>query len=462
MRRAIPQGFAVVPLAGFLLCGSITLAQTSEKEVIGGIQFNFSTPGARSLSLGGAFIGLADDATTAFSNPAGLTKLLEMEISLEGRHTSFVHEFNERGHVFEAPTGLGIDTVSGFQIARSSSQVDGASFLSFVYPFDRWAIAGYRHELANFETEIRTQGVFFLRSDNNMTTRLFPAIGYLDLDVVAHGVSGAFKISDRFSVGLGVAFYDFEMESLTRRFGVPIPNPVFPGTFGPADYSASNLVLLDEQFGKDEDAAINLGFLWAIGRLWNLGGVYRQGPDFGFTTVSSNTTGQSLAFSRRFAVPDVLGFGLAFSPNDSIRVSVDYDRVEYSRLETSTPSIQQPGCESALSVDEADELHVGIEYTSRHPVAVRLGGWYDPDHKVAFRGSVSSFCDQIGSILFPRGDDSFHYTAGLGVFAGRSRRRERALLHGRFRSVDQDRAARRGRRGTAREPCQRRSEPNGG
>ena len=49
-----------------------TTAQTSD-EINGGIQFDFSLPGARSLGMGGAFVALADDATAGYSNPAGLT-----------------------------------------------------------------------------------------------------------------------------------------------------------------------------------------------------------------------------------------------------------------------------------------------------------------------------------------------------------------------------------------------------
>ena len=52
-------------------------------------EFSFSNPGARSMGLGGAFAALADDATAAFANPAGLVQLLESEVSLEGRWWSY-------------------------------------------------------------------------------------------------------------------------------------------------------------------------------------------------------------------------------------------------------------------------------------------------------------------------------------------------------------------------------------
>ncbi len=52
------------------------------------LEISFSNPGARSLGFGGAFVALADDATAAFANPAGLVQLLEPEVSIEGRSWS--------------------------------------------------------------------------------------------------------------------------------------------------------------------------------------------------------------------------------------------------------------------------------------------------------------------------------------------------------------------------------------
>ena len=50
-------------------------AQNTDIESLAGLTFNFRNPGARSLGMGGAFLGLADDATAAETNPAGLTIL---------------------------------------------------------------------------------------------------------------------------------------------------------------------------------------------------------------------------------------------------------------------------------------------------------------------------------------------------------------------------------------------------
>ena len=50
------------------------------------LQFDFLNPGARSLAMGGTFLAAADDATAAFTNPAGLGFLKRLEVSAEGRY----------------------------------------------------------------------------------------------------------------------------------------------------------------------------------------------------------------------------------------------------------------------------------------------------------------------------------------------------------------------------------------
>src|SRR5947199_585319 len=62
------------------------LAQNTDIESLSGLQFNFGNPGARSLGMGGAFLGLADDASAAEANPAGLTILRKPEVTIEARN----------------------------------------------------------------------------------------------------------------------------------------------------------------------------------------------------------------------------------------------------------------------------------------------------------------------------------------------------------------------------------------
>ena len=76
------------------------------------IQFDFLNPSARSLALGSAFVGLADDATAALVNPAGLIQLTRKEISIEGRFRHLEQPFLVGGRLSGAAdrTGAGHGT----------------------------------------------------------------------------------------------------------------------------------------------------------------------------------------------------------------------------------------------------------------------------------------------------------------------------------------------------------------
>src|SRR5215475_9229006 len=87
----VRNGAVRLLLAGLLACMSVPAAAQSDNPALAGIQFDFSLPGARSLALGGAFVGVADDATAAWSNPAGLLVLTRPEVSIEGRHWGFTN-----------------------------------------------------------------------------------------------------------------------------------------------------------------------------------------------------------------------------------------------------------------------------------------------------------------------------------------------------------------------------------
>src|SRR4029077_5217886 len=99
-----PIQFRRITMRRFLfvaaICTLIALplaAQNTDIESLSGVQFNFGNPGARSLGMGGAFLGLADDASAAEANPAGLTILRKPEISVEGRNYQEQQVFSTSG-----------------------------------------------------------------------------------------------------------------------------------------------------------------------------------------------------------------------------------------------------------------------------------------------------------------------------------------------------------------------------
>lgn len=410
-------------LFGFgLLFAAAALGQTN-LETNAGIQFNFSPPGAANLALGGAFLGLANDATTAYTNPAGLTQLFERELHFEGRAFEFTHVF----------TDFNMDDPTEPFDNEADDRTEGLSFFSYVHPFKHWTIAAYRHELVSFEADFATRGAFVFGTPTRLGSplglpgeldgRLASLNNTMDLRVVNHGISLARRFGG-VSLGLGLSHYDFSLDSSAQRFFTD-PNPEPEGTT-PLEGRLANV---QTQTGDDDDQGVSVGILWESPKgAWNLGGVFRQGPSFTFEArtvfVAAADLFDDVEQQARFNVPDVYGVGVAFKPNDAVRVTFDYNRVEYSDLTRGFVDIFGLGRlfdEVTLSpeidrfvIDNADEIHAGFEYffIRKIPVVVRAGAWYDPDHTLRFEGDNPSFRE----IFAPRhGSDELHLTLGFGV-----------------------------------------------
>ncbi len=401
----------------WLLASSPLLAQISLTT----LELSFSNPGARSLGLGGAFVALADDATAAFANPAGLVQLTRTEISAEGKLWNYQTPYTSGGRLGGLPTGIGLDDNTSLLLrsSESSAALSGLSYLSFVYPKGDWSIAVYRHQLAKFETSLETQGFFGTVSGEDFR---YPDIrGHNKIHIVTYGVSGAYRVTENFSVGVGLSYFVGDARIQTD-FYEPIPSTLPEGFFGlniydPGARSSTELDVID-----DTALGLSLGALWRINEQWSLGGFYRGAPTFELTvealsgpanedlpvdTIERRQTGFMLDF------PGVVGAGFAYrSPGGTTTISFEWDRVFYSSF---TESIEAGADEEQdVLIDDADELRLGLEYVflkTRPVIALRGGIWLDPDHR------IRSFSpdDPLARAFFRAGDDELHGSLGLGV-----------------------------------------------
>jgi long-subunit fatty acid transport protein len=381
------------------------------QESVLAIEFDFSNPGARSLGLGGAFAGLADDATAAFANPAGLIQLTRPEVSVEGRSWHYDTPYISGGRISGEPSGFGLDTTAGLRTDISSETLRGLSFLSFVYPGKRWSIAVYRHQLANFAFSSEMQGL--LREvTGGGTERFQDQRSSLDWEIVSHGVSAGFNVTERFSLGLGLAYHQGELQSVSELY-----NPLTvaaPNMFLPEDLAEVDIFAIDST-----DWGFNAGLLWEFAERWKLGGFYRQGAEFQLEVRSFSGPGLpfppgTLLFSASSPVrmPDVYGLGLSYrSGSDAWILGFQWNRVEYATIVESLDETQLP---VTATVDDGDEFRLGGEYVfvqTKPIVAVRGGVWYDPDHSLR----ATDDANVVIKALRPPGDDEIHFATGVGL-----------------------------------------------
>jgi long-chain fatty acid transport protein len=401
-------------------------------EAMQGVQFDFLAPGARSLAMGGAFVAVADDATAALSNPAGLSSLTRREVSIEGRFRQFKVPFVLAGRLSGTPTGTGIDTVANPTFDEASSDESGLSFLSFVLasPDRPWTLAAYRHETVRYSTAITTQGAF-RRNEEGGTNRFFPVIGDLGLDIVNYGVAGSWKwqvcndvsgarvCEDRFAIGGGLSMYQFNAESLTTRFDLNDDGVGVGDFFGPPQYTT--LVNQQTLDGDETGFGVNVGMIFKPNRYLQLGLSHRRGATFDFTASNSGPSFDAYTRDAEFAMPHVTTAGLALRLGGSSIVAVDYSRVQYSRLAERfvdvffEPGVDDPSLDRAadFTAPDGNEFHLGFEHQFLNfgaTPAIRFGTWFDPAH------AVTSSVER--NAIFRPGEDVWHFTAGGGFVAG--------------------------------------------
>jgi hypothetical protein len=410
---------AALLFAGTLVAGADQAA--AQEESLPTLEFSFSNPGARSMGFGGAFVALADDATAAFANPAGLVQLLEPEVSIEGRSWSYSTPYVEGGRFFGAPSGQGLDTSAGLRIGESSAELSGLSFVSLVYPGRDWSVAFYRHQLASYEFFGEAGAIFAgpwpgvpgSRARSGDLRKSF------SMDVVGYGISGAYRVTDWLSLGFGLSYFEGRAAWLSEVFAAYPGEPPTDADFYQAQsgFAPEMLVSTSSSSWTDSHDFSGLaGLLLQPSERWSLGVVLRDSPELeGTSEVVAGPMNDSYpsgalvqSGSGAIRLPSVLGVGAAFrSQDDRLTIGFEWDRVSYSEILEST------GASPEFVLGDGDELHVGAEYTfvRAQPIAaVRLGAWLDPAHRVDYRGE-----DWIARAVLDSGSDEIHLAAGFGL-----------------------------------------------
>jgi len=179
---------------------NIAFAQDSESEIEFASTPNPVGSGARAMGMGGAFIGVADDATAASWNPGGLVQLKKTELSVVANGFHRVED-NAFGHYSE--TG-----------SQSVSEKD-INYLSITCPFnifDRNMVISlnYQH-LYNFTREWHFSNKYTDETPEGKITTDEIIDYQQDGNLSAIGIAYCIQIIPQFSLGFTLNFWDDDL-----------------------------------------------------------------------------------------------------------------------------------------------------------------------------------------------------------------------------------------------------------
>ena len=381
----------------------------TDNEANASLPFSFSNPGARALGMGGAFLGLADDASAAYANPAGLTQLVSPEVSAELRSVSTNTRWLDGG----TAQYNGFNS-SGLNYSSQDDRTNSLRSFSFVYPGERMSFAIYRYEVINYDSDFQSAGAVTVTGDGSgYTGNVFAYDVNTSFGVDSYGVAMGFKASDRLSFGLGINYYLLDIRTTTDRFS-------------PQDGSQ-----LSREANLDGDGKV--GFTLGARLVltdWLSGGLsYRHAPSLDYDAVlsSPNFPGESIKLGTSLNVPDVFGIGLSVRPSDAWVINLDVSRVAYSQVTDNLVSLfnsDQASSLDPLKLDDGTEVRLGAEYTfaTARPFSLRAGVWRDPAHELVYRGNPPNFDPatqnpEANAVTFSSGrkGSQTHYAIGAGM-----------------------------------------------
>lgn len=364
----------------------VGVCQTNE-PIFERFQFNFATPGARADALGRAFIGLADDATAAATNPAGLVILIKPEISFEYKNTAFD----------TSPRNL--------SIRESSQNISSPAFLSYVYPTGPWRFAFYRQEYLRYKEEYSLASRLGTNAENSK----------VDFLGENYGAGFAYTFSQKLYAGASLRLSRLKFQT-SRNFV-----PAFDGAPDPGRVVIDDT---DQKFGFTGGIIVNPNLHVSIGAIYE----YNPKFDLARNLIQDSTTTESETIHVK--IPDRIGAGVAVRPTENLTLLADIVGVRYSQLSDNLTIVTlRPTKPEDYKVDNAVEFHFGAEQDFRagtNIVALRAGVFSDPNHQLRYIGDRSFSNGEVANSLFNVGSDynEVGFSFGAGAAFGGSNRFE--------------------------------------
>lgn len=372
-RWAVLVAAAVMVNVGMAALG---LAQVAQQVGISGSP-NPVGSGARALGMGGAFIGVADDATAASWNPGGLIQLEKPELSVV-----LSYEFRSEKRTFRLNPGA-----SGtFDI-----ELADINYLSGAWPFklfNRNMVVSLNYQtLYDFNREIATSYTYSQPfpgpSGPRRTTKEIS--GYLK----ALSPALAVQITPQWSVGAALNWFPKGMDNqwennYTDRL---------VGTF--AGFPYSSLSTYHDEYAF-EGINFTLGTLWNVNKWLTLGAVYKTqfNADVHYLEwyAVNSTTQQTprtvvMDEDQTMVMPASYGLGVACRFSDAFSMDLDVYRTDWQHFLVRQASGREvslfDGRTKALSdTKPTHQVRLGAEYLfirDKFVVPLRGGVFYDPE-----------------------------------------------------------------------------------
>ena len=408
-------------LAIALLCVWVGGAAAQEERAID----NFAGVGVRAMGMGGAFVGVADDFTAMYWNPAGLAQMQRREVEV-----SFLRNSRANDSIFNGTPG------------RSELTNTRFGSLGFVYPYPVYrgslVLAAGLTRIKDFDWSLNLKG-----EDQGLAAD--HALQH-EGELALAGVSAAIDVSSAVSLGATLGLVSGEDEAVNEFDWADLQNEFDEQRFLARDsftdeYQWTPYAVLGVMLRTPRDKPrYRLGATFATGGTHKIRYVFRGSPsDTGYSSVEYDDgtveefSDEEARNTYELALPFEFGVGASAEALPGLTLAGSLHLAEWSQSE-------YEGDDDGLRADTSFETqyrdvlryHVGVEY--RVPVValdLRAGYFVDP---VPFIGPRDPDSDDPPIRIE---EDRRFITLGAGILIDEAMQIDLAWVRGAFKQVEE-------------------------
>ncbi|MBI5416637.1 outer membrane protein transport protein [Candidatus Poribacteria bacterium] len=322
--------------------------------------------GTRAIGIGGAFIGVADDWTATYWNPAGLAALKKRSM----------------GFTLDIVTSKGKDGNSAANPTLGSAEHLNSKQSNVFYKLPSSSESGqFNKEDVRSQSYLPGIGFNIPISIGSLGMSFYNPVGYaLKWDDSVSGIDVTFRqklyllvlnlslakeITSKLSGGIGINYLQGKNEMSATKNTTQI-----------------KLDLSGEGSGYEGVA----GVMYKLKDAFTIGGVYRTGSSIKVKGSGKNEglpfAPESSDYTQKFRHPETMGIGLAYKTNPETLVALDWQRTVWSTLKRDI-TFDNPGTllknkNESYGWNSTDRWRIGTEYLLKPTTTLRAGFTLDP------------------------------------------------------------------------------------
>jgi len=319
---------------------------------------NFQGNGSKAIAMGGAFVGLADDHSAIFWNPAGLTQL--EQISLSMYFGAYI--FPNCSYKLNEINTLNIDALGKPKFFTGT--------LSYLWNKEK-RVRGLAFTSTSLGVEWKGSELKWLTNGKSFEWEAYGRI-------YALSYAEAYKISHTFSVGATIDA-NLWLANLNMP-GLPLEKSPHPGQY------------TEDTIGGS--LGLTLGVLVKPVKILSIGLALKL-PRLNFSIGRASLSDAHLldpnmppasSAERIVRFPLWIGLGMALKPTERLTITADVQYTNWDDVDTIKMKFSKPEWKTLeekysfkLEWDDCFQLRFGMEYKFSSKVALRLGYYHDPN-----------------------------------------------------------------------------------